>query len=73
MVRRGDCIFNELRGTQMSLPLRNQDACLWAVYWAAWAEFCEVYPNASDRQKADARVAIKQDLGLEPVKPARRT
>ena len=55
----------------MPLPLRNQEACLWALYWASWDEWLFYNRNASERTKQDARTAIKQDLGLMHVVPAR--
>ena len=48
----------------MNLPVKNRDAILWAVYLAAMAEFDYYYPDAGEKQRNDARVAVKQDLGL---------
>ena len=42
-----------------------------AVLNAALADFCETYPRHSCRQYNDALHAIRQDLGLERVVPAR--
>ena len=49
---------------QTYLPIRNQEACLWAVFWAAYDEWLYYNADASDAAKADARTAIMQSIGL---------